>query len=122
MVAIVVQSPGGKPVERNVYLSLEPGKEKESETECAKWQKAAGTGKAVSVGSCGEAGSFLTVKIRKLDEKVERPDAVYTTDMLGRFSGLYADDDMAREHPVKDLLAFVKAREQSRKTADPPRP
>src|SRR5262245_33686984 len=55
----------GKPVEGFVYLSLEKGKEKETRAEWEKWQKAAGTGKAVAVGSCGEAGSFLTAKIHK---------------------------------------------------------
>ena len=39
----------------------------ESRAEWAKWQKAAGTGKAVAVGSCRRAGTLLTVKIRKPD-------------------------------------------------------
>ena len=55
----------GQPVQGFVYLSVEPGKEAESRAEWAKWQTAAGTGKAVSVGSCGQAGSFLSVKIRQ---------------------------------------------------------
>ena len=42
----------GKPVEGYVYMSIEPGKEKECRAEWAKWQKAAGTGKVVSVGAC----------------------------------------------------------------------
>src|SRR5205823_12915991 len=41
----------GKPVEGFVYLSLDRSKEKETRAEWAKWQKAAGTGKAVAVGS-----------------------------------------------------------------------
>jgi hypothetical protein len=110
----------GKPVEGYVYLSIDPRKEKECRAEWAKWQKAAGTGKVVAVGSCHEAGSLLTVKIRKPDEKADKPDAVYTPEYLGRFGGVYADGDLARESPVRDLLAFVKAREQSRKSADPP--
>src|SRR5581483_1143190 len=65
----------GKPVEGYVYLSIAPGKEKECRAEWEKWPKAAGTGKAVCVGSCGEAGPFLTVTIHKPGEKVEKPDA-----------------------------------------------
>ena len=74
----------GKPVEGYVYLSLDAAKAKESKEEWAKWQKAAGTGKAVAVGSCREAGSFLTVKIRKPGERVDKPDATYTPEYLGR--------------------------------------
>jgi hypothetical protein len=110
-----------KPVEGYVYLGIEAGKEKECRAEWAKWQKAAGTGKAVAVGSCNDAGAFLTVKIRKPDEKADKPDAVYTTDLLGRFGGLYADGDLARESPVTDLLAFAKAREKAKPPADPGR-
>ncbi len=110
----------GKPVEGFVYLGLEPGKEKECRAEWATWQKAAGTGKAVSVGSCGEAGVFLTVKIRKPGERVEKPDAAYSTDRLGRFGGVYASGDLVREPPVKELLAFVKARDKAR-PAEPPK-
>src|SRR5688500_13053339 len=50
----------GKPVEGYVYLSLAAGKEAESRAEWEKWRKAAGTGKVVAVGSCGEAGALLT--------------------------------------------------------------
>src|SRR5688572_10102612 len=46
----------GKPVEGYVYLSIQPGKEAECRAEWARWQKAAGTGKAVAVGSCGDGG------------------------------------------------------------------
>ena len=107
----------GKPVEGYVYLSIEPGKEKECRAEWAKWQKAAGTGKAVAVGSCGEAGSFLAVKIRKPDERADKPDAVYQTERLERWGGLYADGDLARQSPVTDLMAFAKAREKAKPAA-----
>jgi hypothetical protein len=100
----------GKPVHGFIYLSIEPGKEKDCRAEWAKWQKAAGTGKAVNVGSCHEAGTFLTVKIHKLDEKVAKPDAVYTSERLGTWGTLYAEGDMLREPPVRDLLAFANAR------------
>jgi hypothetical protein len=100
----------GKPVEGFVYLSLDAAKAKETREEWAKWQKAAGTGKAVAVGSCREAGSFLTVKIRKPGDRVDKPDAVYAPEYLGRFGSLYADGARVQESPVKDLLAFAKAR------------
>jgi hypothetical protein len=59
---------------------------------------AAGTGKAVNVGACGIAGTFLTVKIHKLDERLDRPDAIYTTDHLEVWGGLFDVDGVA-DHP-----------------------
>ena len=100
----------GKPAAGYVYLSLDPAKAKESKEEWAKWQKAAGTGKVVAVGSCGNAGSLLTVTIRKPGERADKPDAVYKPGYLGAIGRLYADGDWEREQPVRDLLAFVKAR------------
>lgn len=106
----------GKPVEGYVTMSIEPGKEKECRAEWAKWQKAAGTGKVVAVGACVHAGSLLTVKIHKLDEKTAQPDAVYTTDYLEAGGQSYVDYDGdtfgLRFAPVKDLLAFAKARQK----------
>jgi hypothetical protein len=102
----------GKPVEGFVYLSIEAGKEAACRAEWAQWQQAAGTGKAVAVGSCGQGGALLTAKIHKRGETVSKPDAAYTTDYLGRFGGLYADGDLVRQSPVKDLLAFAKARDR----------
>jgi len=107
-----------KPVEGYVYLSIEPGKEKECRAEWAKWQKAAGTGKVVSVGACVMGGSLRTVKIRKLDEKTTRPDAVYTTAYLEAGGQHYVEGDHdsfgLRFAPIKDLLAFAKARQESK--------
>src|SRR5262249_51502768 len=40
-----------------------------SDKEAPKWQKAAGTGKAVLVGCCGGAGAFETVVIHPATEK-----------------------------------------------------
>jgi hypothetical protein len=108
----------GKPVEGYVYLSIEPGKEKECRAEWAKWQKAAGTGKTVAVGSCVLGGSLLTVKIRKPNENTTRPDAVYTTDYLEAGGQCYVEDGGERAtfglrfKPVKDLQAFAKARQK----------
>lgn len=101
----------GKPVEGYAYLGIEAGKEAECRAECAKWQKAAGTGKAVAVGACGAAGSLLTVKLRKPGERVDKPDAAYTPGHLGAIGRVYAEGDWQREAPVRDLLAFAKARQ-----------
>ena len=114
------ESTYGKPVEGYVYMSIEPGKEKECRAEWAKWQKAAGTGKTVAVGACVVGGSLLTVKIRKPDEKTTRPDAVYTTDYLEAGGQSYVEDDGERSTfglrfaPVRDLLAFAKARQKTK--------
>ena len=108
----------GKPVEGYVYMSIEPGKEKECRAEWAKWQKAAGTGKVVSVGACVVGGSLQAVKIRKLDEKTTRPDAVYTTDYLEAGGQSYVEhpgDTFGLGFaPVKNLLAFAKARQKTK--------
>ena len=100
----------GKPVEGYVYLSLDASKAKESRAEWAKWQKAAGTSKVVAVGSCNRAGAFTTVPIRKPGERADKPDAVYVPGYLESIGHLYADGNWEREAPVRDLLAFVKAR------------
>ena len=50
------------------------------------------------------------VKIRKPGESADKPDAVYKTDVLERWGGLYADGDLARQSPVTDLIAFAKVR------------
>lgn len=98
----------GKPVAGYVYLSLGEGKQAETRAEWEKWQKSAGTGKVVAVGSCGVAGSLLTVAIRKPDERTTRPDAAYTPGQLGVRGGLYVEGNGQREAPVQALLHFVK--------------
>ncbi len=108
----------GKPVEGFVYFSLDKGKEKECKAEWAKWQKAAGTGKAVAVGSCNRAGAFSTVTIHKPGERADKPDAVYTPEFMGVIGQVYADGDWEREPPVRDLLAFARARGKTAKPAD----
>jgi len=78
-----------------------------------------GTGKVVAVGACVVGGSLRDVKIRKLDEKTTRPDAVYTTDYLEAGGQRYVEHDVEtfglRFAPVKDLLAFAKARQKTKK-------
>ncbi|HET6572179.1 MAG TPA: hypothetical protein VFG68_01140 [Fimbriiglobus sp.] len=113
----------GKPVEGSVYLSLAKGQEAETRAEWEKWKKAAGTGKVVAVGSCGEAGSLLTVTIRKPDERPTKPDAAYTPGYLERFGQLYVGRDLEREAPVRALLDFVKQRHAAKAVAgQSPRP
>jgi hypothetical protein len=113
----------GKPAEGYVYLGLGAGKEAETRAEWEKWRKAAGTGKVVAVGSCGEAGSLLTVTIRKSDERPARPDATYTPGHLGARGDLYVGRDGEREPAVRDLLAFVKGRPGTRTVSgQTPRP
>jgi hypothetical protein len=109
----------GKPVEGYVYLSLDANKAKETKEEWAKWQKAVGTGKAVAVGSCNRAGALSTVTIRKPGERADKPDAIYTPGFLGVIGRLYAEGDSERDPPVRDLLAFAKARAQ--RSAEPRR-
>ena len=112
------ESTYSKPVEGYVYMSIEPGKEKECRAEWAKWQKAAGTGMVVAVGACVVGGSLQTVKLHKLDEKTTRPDAVYTTNYLEAGGQSYVEYDGdtfgLRFEPVKDLLAFAKARQKTK--------
>lgn len=113
----------GRPVEGYVYLGLGARREAETRTEWEKWQKAAGTGKVVAVGSCKRAGSLLTVAIRKPDERASQPDAAYTPGYLEAFGELYVGRDGEREAPVRDLLAFVKEQREARAVAgQPPNP
>jgi hypothetical protein len=81
-----------------------------SDADAPKWRKAAGTGRAVAVGICHEAGAFLTVPIHSgkpnQDERAETP---YPKDQLERCGTLYADGDLAREPYVKAVLAAANA-------------
>ncbi|HVK19036.1 MAG TPA: hypothetical protein VM533_19045 [Fimbriiglobus sp.] len=100
----------GKPVAGCVSLSLGKGQAAETRAEWEKWRTAAGTGKVVAVGSCGEAGSLLTVAIRKTGERPTQPDATYTPGFLETRGPLFVDRNGEREAPVQALLAFVKER------------
>jgi hypothetical protein len=107
----------GKPVEGYVYLDLGENAAK-ARAEWEAWKKAAGTGKVVAVGSCGEAGTFLSAPIHKPTDRAAKPDAAYKAGLL------YADTDRwwEREPAVRDLLAHVKARKLASAAADKPRP
>ena len=80
-----------------------------SDADAPKWQKAAGTGKVVAVGSCHDAGAFLTapIHIGRPSEKDNRVDTPYPKDKLERWGSLYADGDLLKQPEVKALLAFA---------------
>jgi hypothetical protein len=102
----------GKPVYGYLYLNLDPANDKRCRAEWAKWQQAAGTGKAVALGLCHEGGSFLKAKIHKPDEKPDKPDQVYSVKQIELFGDMYADGNFNGEPHVKALLAFAKERRQ----------
>jgi hypothetical protein len=93
-----------KPV--NGYMQFGYG----SNADAPKWRNAAGTGKAVAVGSCHEAGAFLTEPIHsgRSDEKDVRSDTPYPKDVLERFGDIYANGEFDKEPHVKALYAAAK--------------
>jgi hypothetical protein len=90
-----------------LFLSLPSNEQNKVQTELEDWKKAAGAGKAVAVGICGEAGSFLKCAIHQPPEKASEPDASYTPGQLKLFGSLYADDALAKRPEVKALLKFA---------------
>jgi len=99
-----------KPVYGYVYLSLPAQTDKKLQDELQDWEKAAGTGKAVAVGSCGDAGCLLKCPIRQPKDTVEKPDMNYTTGHLKVFGDMYANGDYNRYPEVAALLKFAKDR------------
>jgi len=97
-----------KPVYGYVSLNIDLAKDAECRAEWTKWQQAAGNGKAVAVGSCGEAGAFLNVAIHQPEEKQNKPDAVYVPGQLERFGDMYARGEYDQTPHVKELLSFAK--------------
>jgi hypothetical protein len=75
------------------------------ETDAAIWKKSAGSGKAVAVGSCGDAGTFLSVPIHSASAKPKAPDADYSKECLGRIGSVYAENGLEKQAEVKALLA-----------------
>lgn len=106
----------GKPVEGVVCLSLDPKKADACRDEWKTLAKAAGTGKAVAIGICSEAGAFLKVKIHKPDEKPTTPDAPYTTGHLTA-KDANGKEWWTNEPPVKAVQTFAKERKDAKKTA-----
>ncbi|HQR06149.1 MAG TPA: hypothetical protein PLN21_04960 [Gemmatales bacterium] len=93
-----------------VYLSTPCKTIREFNEELQEWQKAAGTGKAVAIGSCGEAGCMLRCRIHLPNETDGTPDATYTTGHLKRFGDMYANGDFNGYPEVAALLKFAKER------------
>lgn len=105
----------GKPVAGVVCLGLDEKKADACRAEWKEWAKAAGTGRSVSVGSCGYGAAFLKVAIHKPGEAVTAPDATYIPGHLGKTDRQEFED----EEPVKQLLAFAKERRVARADAAP---
>jgi hypothetical protein len=99
-----------KPTYGYVYLSLPTTIDKKFEDELQDWEKAVGTGKAVAVGSCNDAGSMLKCPIHQPKETVTQPDADYKTGYLRLFGDMYANGEFNRQHEVAALLKFAKER------------
>lgn len=85
-----------------------------SDKEATKWQKAAGTGKAVLVGSCAGAGAFETVVIHPANEKPKDggENTPYPTGHLELFGDMFAGGRDDQRPEVKTLLAFVSAKKK----------
>ena len=97
----------GPPTEGFVSFKLNEGKAAECRAEWKKWEKAAGTGRAVAVGMCHDAGSLLTAKIHKAGDK-PTADVAYIPGHLGAVD----KQEWTDQPPVKALLAFVKAQKE----------
>lgn len=97
-----------KPARGYLFLSLPADMNAEMQKELKEWQAAAGTGKAVAVGSCGDAGPMLDCAIRIRSETVTKPDAAFKAGLLKRFGDVYATDWLAKRPEVITLLTFAK--------------
>lgn len=92
------------------YIQFGAGSDKEA----TKWQKAAGTGKAVVVGSCAGARGFETVMIHAASEKPkdDGDNIPYPTGHLELFGDMFAGGRDDNRPEVKTLLAFVAAKQK----------
>lgn len=99
-----------KPVYGYVYLSVPCKTVREFNEELKDWQKAAGTGNAVAIGACGDAGCMLKCPIHLPNEVNTKPDDTYTIGHLKVFGDLYARDWLLRQPEVVALLKFAKER------------
>ncbi|MBP3956275.1 hypothetical protein J8F10_13375 [Gemmata sp. G18] len=103
----------GAPVEGVVCLGLSEMQGDDCRAEWTQWAKAAGTGRAISVGMCGAGGTLLTVKIHGPGAQPKAADAEYAPGHLGKVT---SKQEWAEEPPVKALLAFVKEKKSARTT------
>lgn len=93
-----------------------------SDKEAPKWQKSAGTGKAVVVGSCAGAEGFETVMIHAANEKPkdDGDNIPYPTGHLELFGDMFAGGRDDNRPEVKALLAFVAAKQKVSGSASSP--
>ena len=102
-----------KPTYGYVYLSLpKDTKGNVQQEELKEWQKAAGTGKAVAVGSCGDGGSLLKCPIHQPNETVAKPDVAYTPGYLKMFGELYANEHLCKQPEVAAVVKYATERKQ----------
>lgn len=101
-----------KPTFGYVYFSIKDRNDAKVMEEIKEWQKAAGSRKAVAVGSCGDAGCMLKCPIHSEKETVAKPDAEYTSEILKRFGTLYASDDFAKHPAVAALVKQANSQKQ----------
>lgn len=99
-----------KPVYGYVYLSVADAGDRKFQEDLQDWKQAAGTGKPVAVGACGEGGSLLKCKIHFAEETVAKADLAYTPGHLRLWGDLYATSDLARHSEVVALIKFDKER------------
>lgn len=99
-----------KPTYGYVFLSIPCKDDGKIEAELKEWKNSVGTGKAVAVGACGEAGALLKCPIHSPKETVAQPDAGYQGGHLKVFGTLYAEGATANYPAVKDLLQFAAER------------
>jgi hypothetical protein len=102
------QADFSKPIDG--YIQFGRGSDKEA----PKWQKAAGTGKAVLVGCCAGAGAFETVVNHPANEKPKDggENIPYPTGHLELFGDMFAGGRDDNRPEVKTLLAFVSAKQK----------
>jgi hypothetical protein len=79
-----------------------------SDADAPKWRKAAGSGKAVTIGSCGDGGAFLTTPIYKCVKEAGEVVA-YPKDYLERWGDLYGGGHLDGDPAVRNLIAFANA-------------
>ena len=101
-----------KPIHGYIYLSLPKKNDPKIMEELKDWENAAGSGKAVVVGYCGDESCMLTCPIHPTSEKATQPDAEYNTKVLKYLGNgnVYANGNFDNHPEVKALLKFAKER------------
>lgn len=99
-----------RPTYGYLFLSIEPKGREQVQAELQEWKKATGTGKAVAIGACEQAGTFLKCTIYQPTEKAKVPAAVYSPGHLKTYGDLYATRQLAQRPEVVALLKFASER------------